>query len=356
MISFFRNFGIGKEKDFFVENLSVLVSSGMTIVSAIDSIGEEMKSRRMKQVLGDIRKDVEEGSSIWKALDKAGIFSSHVISLIRVGEESGKLSENLKVVSLQEEKSRSFRSKISSAMMYPVFVLSITVIVGISIAWFILPRLATVFSQLNIKLPTITQGLISSGEFLGEYGMTVVPIFVFIVILFFYFIFFFSKTKFIGQWIFFHIPGIRNLVKEVELARFGYLLGALLDAGLPVTDALDSLVQATSFSTYKKIYVHLRDNINEGNSFQKSLDSYSRIKSFVPTTVRQMVVAGEQSGSLSQSLTKIGEIYEAKTEATTKNLSVILEPVLLVIVWLGVVGVAMAVILPIYDLIGGFNY
>ncbi|OGD69039.1 hypothetical protein A3I18_00700 [Candidatus Campbellbacteria bacterium RIFCSPLOWO2_02_FULL_35_11] len=351
----FSSFGLGKEKDYFIENLSMLASSGMTIDSAVRSMRDEMRTKKMKEILDRVAKEVEDGSPVWKALDGIGIFSPHIISLVRVGEESGKLSENLRVVSLQEEKNRDFRSKINSAMMYPIFVLSLTLLVGVSIAWFILPRLALVFSQMNIKLPWVTQVLINLGQFLGKNGFFVVPIFFAFVLATFYLVFFFKKTKFIGQWLLFHLPGIKNLIKEIELARMGYLMGALLDAGLPITDAFDSLSRATTFSFYRNIYLHLKDNINEGFSIQKSFASYPKANRYIPSPIQQMIVAGEKSGSLSKTFSKIGETFERKTEVTTKNLSVILEPILLVIVWVGVVSVALAVILPIYGLIGGLR-
>ncbi|MBL1434248.1 type II secretion system F family protein [Candidatus Wolfebacteria bacterium] len=351
----FKGFGLNKEKQYFVENLSMLTSSGMTIVLALDSIRTGLRSRRMKKTLDELKDDVQSGFPLWQALEKTRIFRTYVISLIRIGEESGRLSENLKVISLQEERDRMFRSKLNSAMIYPVFILSLTPIVGISIAWFILPKLTIVFSQLNVELPVLTKLLISFGGFLGEKGIVVVPIFVLIFVTTLFFVFSFKKTKFVGQQILFHIPGIKNLILQVEIARFGYLLGTLLDAGLPIVNALESLHQATTFLGYKKMYIYLRDSIENGNSFQKSFASYAEIEKLIPYPIQQMIITGEQSGSLSETLLKIGKIFETKIETTTKNLSVILEPVLLVIVWFGVVGVALAVILPIYNLIGGFG-
>jgi len=350
-----QNIGIGKERDYFVENLAMLAASGMTILSALSGIKKEMRTKRMRKAITDIEEDIISGSPLWRALDSAGLFPAHAVSLIRIGEESGKLSDNLKVVAGQSEKERIFKSKIRSAMMYPLFVLTLTLVVGIGIAWFILPRLAGVFAQLRLDLPLVTKTLIGAGEFLGEHGAIVIPIFLLTLAILIYIIFYFPKTKFIGQSILFHTPGVKRLIKEVEISRFGYLLGTLLEAGLPVVAAIDSLEKATVFPHYRKFYAHLGGSIADGNSFQKSFASYKKSNVLVPATVLQMVSAGEQSGNLSGTLLKIGETFETKTETTTKNLTVILEPILLVIVWLGVVSVALAVILPIYNLIGGLN-
>ena len=187
-LSSFR-FGIGKERDYLVENLSMLVASGMTVTSAIDAVALEMKSKAMKRILASLRDDIDSGLALWRSFERSGLFSDHTLSLIRLGEETGKLSDNLKLITAQEEKDRAFKSKIRSAMMYPVFVLSLTVIVGVAIAWFILPRLSTVFSQLRIELPLLTRWLIAAGGFLGEHGLVVFPIFFLLIGLLVFFIF-----------------------------------------------------------------------------------------------------------------------------------------------------------------------
>lgn len=348
-------FSLNKERSYFVENLSLLISSGMSIVTALDAITQESRSGRMKRILASMREDVESGSPLWKALEQTRLFPEHAISLIRLGEASGNLIQNLKVVVIEEEKDRVFRAKIRSAMIYPVFVFSLTVIIGMGTAWFILPRLAVVFAQMRIGLPLITQFLIRAGTFLGLYGVYVIPLSTIFFLIIIYVIFVSSKTKFIGQYMLFWFPGISELIKEVELARFGYLLGTLLEAGLPVTRALGSLASATEFPNYKKLYIHLQESVDEGNSFQKSFGLFRHAHYLVPMPIQQLIFAGEQSGSLPETFLKIGNTFEAKADLTTKNLTVVLEPILLVIVWIGVVSVALGVILPIYDLIGGFN-
>lgn len=353
--SFFSNLGLGEERDYFIENLSMLLSSGMDILTGLESVKQDLRSRRMKKILDTVKEEINAGSSIWRALQDIGILPAHTISLIRIGERAGRLAENLKVIVNQQQKERVFRSKIRSAMMYPILVLSITVVIGIGIAWFILPRLATVFAQLKIELPFLTKVLIALGAFLGSYGSIVVPLFLLAVAAIIYFVFIFSKTKFFGQALLIRLPGVKKLIQEVELARFGYILGTLLKAGLPIVDSVDSLYHTATFRSYKKFYSSLKNSIEEGNSFQKSFILYGKTKKIIPVPIQQMIVAAEQSGRLPETLIKIGQIYEEKTENTTKNLTVILEPILLIIVWLGVLAVALAVILPIYRLIGGLN-
>ncbi len=343
------------EKEYFIENLAMLLSSGMDILMALDSIRKEVKSSQMKAVIDNLIEDVESGLPIWKVLEETKFFPAFIISLIKIGEKSGSLVKNLKVIAVQQKKDRTFTSKVRSAMMYPVFVLALTLIVGISIAWFILPRLTLVFDQLKVELPLITKILIGFGKFIGQYGNIAVPSFVFGLLFVIYFVFIFSRTKFIGQTLLFAIPGIKKLIQETELARMGYILGTLLDAGLPVVDALESLAEASTFYKYKRLYLFLSNSLEDGNTFEQSFELYKKSRKLVPTTIQQMITVGEKSGHLAETFISIGETFEEKTDNTTKNLAVILEPILLVIVWLGVVAVALAVILPIYSLIGGLN-
>ena len=354
-VSIFANFGLGKEKEYFIEQLSMLLSSGMPVTVALGAIEKEIKSGKLKKIIVEIGSDIVSGSTISASLEKAGIFPQSTISLIKIGEESGRLSENLKVVAIQEQKERQFRSKISSAMMYPGFVFTLTIAVGLGIAWFILPRLASVFASLHAKLPLITIWLIAFGSFLGKYGIYVIPAFIIVSLLLLFFIFIFKKTNFLGQAILFHLPGISGLLQEVELARFGSLLGNLLAAGLPVLDSLQSLAESSTLYRYKNLYLHLYEKVKEGNSFQKSFELYKNIRTLIPVPVQQLVITSEQSGNLASTFMNIGTMYETKTEDTAKNISVLLEPILLVIVWLGVVAVAIAVILPLYSLLGSLN-
>ncbi|PJA94065.1 MAG: hypothetical protein CO132_00005, partial [Candidatus Kerfeldbacteria bacterium CG_4_9_14_3_um_filter_45_8] len=123
----------------------------------------------------------------------------------------------------------------------------------------------------------------------------------------------------------------------------------------PIVEAINSLADATALRRYQKFYRYLSTSVNDGSSIRTSLKAYPHLKSYLPSTIQQMMIAGEQSGTLPTTLVRIGKNFETKTETTTKNLSVILEPILLVIVWLGVVFVALAVVLPVYSLIGGLE-
>ncbi len=349
------SFETRRDREYFIENLVMLCGSGMDILSALESISSEMRTGKMKEIVGKLKQNIGEGEPIYKALEHTQLFKPHVIAMIRLGEKSGKLFENLNVVAIQQKKERAFQSKISSALMYPIFILSVSGIVGIGIAWFILPNLASVFAQLKVELPLITRILIGLGLLLRSYGIIIIPLLTLLFVILIHFVFFNPKTKSTGQWILFHFPGIGKMIREVELARIGYIFGSMLQAGVPILDTIASLRDTASFYMFKKFYTHLHTCIEEGHSFQKSFLSYQGVRSLIPTPIQQMIVTGDQSGRLPETFLKIGEIFEEKIEGTTKNIGVILEPILLFIVWLAVVGIALAVIMPIYSLIGGFT-
>ncbi len=353
--SAFSNIGIGEERDNFVENMSMLFRSGMSVVEVLNSVGEEASSKVMKQIIGEIKEKTKDGMPLWQSLKEANIFKDHIVSLIRVGEESGNLSKNLNVIAIQQRKDRDFRSKLRSAMMYPVLVFSLALIVGTGIAWFILPKLALIFSQMKLELPWITRVLIAVGEFLQNHGLiTVLSAIVFLSI-FFYLFFINRKLRFIGQAMILKIPGIKRLIQEIEVARLGYVLGTLLESGLPVVSAVNSIYDAAVFKKYKDFYKFLKNYLETGHSFQKSFEKYKDTNKLIPVPVQQMIVAGEQSGNLAPTFLQVGETYDKKIENTSRNLTILLEPLLLVIIWLAVISVALAVILPIYSLVGGIN-
>jgi type IV pilus assembly protein PilC len=342
-------------RDYFTTNLALLLNADVSLQEVFDSLKETSKSQPFKAALDQMKRDIDEGVPLWKTMDRSGIVSEQTLALVRIGEESGKLVDNLRVAARQEDKQRVFRSKVRSAMLYPSFVLGLTGLVGIGVAWFLLPKLAVTFTQLQVKLPAISKVFIDFGLFLKHNGVWAVPGGLLVLALLIYVLFFLKPTRSMGQRILYLIPGVSKLLHEVEVARFGYLLGTLMEAGLSVTQSLQSLRDATSAVQYKHLYQHLYEAFEEGYSFRSALPKFRNSTQLIPAPVQQMVIAGERSGSLPETLKNIGTIYEERSDISTQNLEAVLEPILLIFVWIGVMGVAIAVILPIYSLVGGLG-
>lgn len=160
-----------------LENLSLLVSSGMGLSLAFETMFTDARSRGMQRILGRLRDDVESGFPLWQALDRTKLFGESTVALLKIGEETGRLSENFRLVNEREEKERALRSRLRSATLYPLFVFILTAGIGVGIAWFILPELSRVFSELRITLPLPTKVLIVFGGFFEQYGAVAIPSF-----------------------------------------------------------------------------------------------------------------------------------------------------------------------------------
>jgi len=339
------------QKDIFLENLSLLLHAGMPIGEALQSLSEEARGRQMTKTIGKITDEIEAGGSISSALRKSGILSERFVSLLRIGEETGKLSDNLALIVSERKKEQIFRSKIQSALIYPGFVLAVTFVVGILTAWYTFPKLVAVFDNMGGTLPVTTRAIIGAGHFLGAYGAWAVPSFLIIVALLFVMLFFWKRTKIIGEWILLSLPLSKRIAEEIEVARFGYTLGTLLSAGVSFPQAFESLRDATSFIMYKRFYAKVVENITDGNSLYKSIFKVRGYERFVPSHIVRLLDAGERSGSLSATLLTISAAYEQKTDDLTRDLSALLEPAIVLFVGLLVAVVALGIISPIYGLV-----
>lgn len=346
----YLSIGFGDEKDYFIENLSLLIASGMGISNALASLSLSVKSRKMKKITKFIEDMVNAGLPLWKAFKETKLLSDRVVSLVRSGEEAGRLPEHLNLVTIQQHKDKTLNSRLKSALIYPGIVLILAFIVALGSAWFVLPKITSIFADTHQALPTATRILVWIGQFLSLYGSIVIPVIIVFVIAVIYFIFFFKKTKFIGDAILFSIPGIKKLLQGVEIARFGYILGALLQAGINIHDALESVIQGTNYRRYKKFYTYLQTNIDQGNSFQRTFKEYPKMDDYIPIPIEQLIISAEKSGRLSETLIKIGIIYEEKTDAMSRDLATMLEPIILIVVGLLVAFVIFAIIGPIYDI------
>ncbi|MDB5181889.1 MAG: type secretion system family protein [Candidatus Saccharibacteria bacterium] len=344
-----------KDREYLIANLSALLGAAVPLGEALQSLQATTRSGIFRQALLQIQQDVDEGMPLWKAFDRSGVVSQQTLALVRLGEESGHLVDNLAVAAEQEEKQHEFSRKVHSALLYPGFVLGLTLVVGIAVAWFLLPKLAETFAQMNVTLPLISRIFINFGIFLKDNGIWAVPVSAVVMLLLGYILFGLPQTKGIGTRLLYLIPGVSRLLHEVEIARFGYMVGILLEAGLSVTQTLKLAEQSTTAPAYRKLYKALALDFEEGYGFRTAFDRYKHTNKLLPPTAQQVIIAGERSGTLAAGLKNVGSIYSKKADTTTANLAVILEPVLLVIMAGGVLAVAVAVILPIYSLVGGLN-
>ncbi len=347
---------ITDKKQSSLENMAILLQSGMGIRSTLRSLQKNAQNKSVRKQLAGITDDVEDGKSLWKALDRNNFVPPYVISLVRIGEKSGNLGEKLEDAVETLKKEQKHRSQLRSAMFYPAFILGMALIVTVGLTWFVLPRLGKVFDSLNADLPVITRWLLAAGDIMSSYGVYIVPALVVGLLIIGYFLFFFPPTKGIGQWILFHLPIIHNLIMYTEVSRFAFNLSMLLSSGLPVTQSIETLEEVQEYYMYKRFIRKLGANVSEGYSLHYTFEEHaSQIKNMFPYTVQELIAAGESSGQLPGVMEDIGERYEEKTERIANNMGKLIEPFLLIVVWAIVVFLALAILMPIYNLVGDFS-
>jgi type IV pilus assembly protein PilC len=350
-LSALGHFGMGKERIRFVQNMSMMLNAGLPLIDSLKTLQMETRSKPMRKLLQKILDAVENGSPLWRAMENENFFTLHALALIRIGEEAGNLAENMVYLAEQEEKDHALKSKVTMAMIYPTIVMTIMFIIVVGLGMFVLPKLIGVLFSLNVELPLVTRLVIMFSNAFTTYGAVGVPSFIggfiFIIILAKY-----TPVRRPVQWIMFHIPGIGRLAQEATIARFGVILGGLLRAGVPVVEAMQSLVEVTPIASYRRLYSKILDHITVGDSFSKSFASIRNSHKLLPPSVQQLVITGEKSGSLSDIMLKIADIYDKKASSTAEKLPVILEPMLLLFIG-GLVGtIAFAIIIPIYSIVG----
>jgi type II secretory pathway component PulF len=347
---YFLSAGYGSQRDYIIENLSILIDSGIGVEETLSIITEDIKNKRLKSAMSLVKQKVDEGFSLWKSFQATKLFPPRIVSLIRVGEESGKLPAYLTLAALEERKEKMFISRIRSALLYPGITLCIAVLVGIGSAWYTLPKILSVITQGGGNLPLTTRVLIVVAQFSRDWGIIAYPIAIALFIFLIYIVFVHKKTKVIGEHIFFHIPGINDLVRGIEEVRFGFILGSSLQAGVPIVQALRLLSESTTLVLYRRLYTKMADEVEKGTSFYNALLSFPNSKRYLSSHFQHMIRAAEQSGKLSDTLLKIGVIMEEKTTVQSRDFSTVIEPIVLVIVAVVVGFIALGIISPIYSI------
>jgi type II secretory pathway component PulF len=350
---YLAHLGLGKQRSSFIQNLAMMLGAGLHVTDAIDTLAKESPGA-MKKVVRKILRDVENGSALWRAMDQQGFFTPYAIALIRIGEESGNLSQNLNNLAEQDEKDQAMRQKVKMAMIYPIIVIVLTFVITIGLSWFVLPQLVGVLYALNVELPMTTRAVIAVADFFTAHGSVLVPSLVAGAVIA-GILFKFTKLRYLGQWIVLHIPGVKTLIIEASIAQFGIILGSLLRAGVAPVEALQSLTDVTSMLRYRSFYAKLTEHIKLGDSFSKSFVEIHGSRRILPPSVQQIVVTGERSGRLSEVLLKIADIYQKKAEETAQKLPIILEPVLLIFIAGLVAIIAFSIIMPIYSVVGNIG-
>lgn len=339
--------GIGlTDKTLLTKHMTVMLRSGLTITESVD-IAAEQATGNMKKVLADIRDGINSGKSFSAGLAKyPRVFSPLYVNIVDVGEKSGTLVESLEQLSVQLEKQNELRSKIFQALLYPVIVLFAVVLVGGGISVFVLPRLTSLFAVFQGEIPVATQVLLVFVDLLTNYGFIIFPALLVVFILFIVAIRL-EPVKPLWHAALVRMPIVAPITRNVNLAQFSRNLGTLLKSGLPITQSLEIVANATANRAYQRKIRKVLKGIEQGKSMNTVM---SKMDTLFPKITTRMINIGEKSGKLDEVLLYLAEFYENEVDKSSKTLQTTLEPILLIVIGLVVGFVMIAIITPIYEL------
>lgn len=334
------------EKMMFARNLSVMISSGLPLSRALSNITAQTKSKGFIKILQKVGEDIQTGAGFADSLAKfPGTFDDLFVNMIRVGEVSGNMEEVLNILALQLEKDHDLIKKIRGAMVYPAVIMVAMGMVGAVMMVYVVPQLTSVFKDLNSTLPASTQFIINLSGWMKDYWYAFI---IMIPVLGFSFKFLSttdSGKKFFGM-LLINIPVINNIVIKVNCARFARIYSSLLKSGVSVVEALRILSRTLTNYYYKRAFELAIKEVQKGVNLSKII---SEEKKIFPVLVPQMIEVGEETGKTEAVLSKLAEFYEEEVDQITKNMSSIIEPVLMLFMGGAVGFFAVSILQPMYS-------
>jgi len=342
---FYRKVSLA-EKIVFTKNLSIMLTTGVSLARALDILAAQSKSRKLKNTLTAVKERLDRGQSLSSSLSLyPDVFSELFLSMVKVGEESGTLEEVFKTLSVQLEKEHRLKSKIQEAMIYPIIILSLMIIIGGVITVVVLPKLKQFFIGLNTQMPLTTKFIINLGEFSVQYW----PLLFFIPLFFVFLVVILLKTK-EGRWlkdtILIRLPIFSSLVKKNNCAVLVRSLSSLLSAGVSLTKSLEVSSNTVGNFYFKKAIDEAIEKVRGGENLSSSLSIY---KDIFPYGTIEMIEVGEETGKTSTILKSLAEFYEEEVISEANKLSTLIEPILIIVLGIGVGLFAFSIIEPLYS-------
>lgn len=339
----------GNDKIALVSNMYTMLSAGIPILETIDSLLQDAKGSQ-KKVLQTLKEDLGQGQHVYFSFAKfPKIFDKVTVNIVKASEEAGTLDVTLKDLIQSIKREMEFNDKIKGALIYPVFILVVFLGVMFVILTVVVPKIAGVFEKLNVTLPLPTQIMITMSNALIHYPLQVFGIAALIIGSLIYL--YKQYTKFFIN-VLISFPLISKLAREIDLTRSTRSLYLLLNAGIPITSALELTEDVVTKREIHQALVHAKNVVFAGKKLSEGLRDNKRV---MPPMMIKIVEAGERSGSLDKSLQDISEFLDYQVSNTLKTVTALVEPLLLVIIGLLVGGMMLAIIAPIYSVIGNLG-
>jgi type IV pilus assembly protein PilC len=331
----------------FTKNLAAMLTAGLPLSRALSVIERQSGSKGLKKVVSDLSESVKKGEAFHEALAAhPDIFPKLYVAMTKAGEESGTLAEALKVIGRQMERSHALSNKIRGAMLYPAIILFAMLVISILMLIYVVPTLSTTFSELGVELPATTKAIIAMSNFATNNVILVFGLLLAIIAL--GFLFFRSKIGgAIGLFIVLKIPVIGELARETDSARASRTLSSLLSSGVEMLSAISIAQEVVGDNAFGKVLTKAEEQVRKGESLSTS---FAEKPDLYPIFVSDMISVGEETGKVADMLGQVAEYYETDVEERTKDLSTIIEPVLMLVIGSGVGVFALSMIAPIYSL------
>ncbi|MBI2450984.1 MAG: type II secretion system F family protein [Parcubacteria group bacterium] len=342
------------DKIVFTRHLATMLRAGIPIIEAIDILIADAEKPILAKIFSQIRYELQRGQPLSAAFEKfPKDFPLLFVSLVKAGEASGNLEQVFAELSSQMKSEYSLKRRVKSAMIYPSILIIMAFGVLTLMFTVVLPRLTKTFKETGVKLPAITQVLVNISDFITAYPLYIA---IFVIGLIFSAVLVWRSSagkKFLYEKIFFHLPVASDLIKKVSLARSTRVLATLLKSAVPFLDSLRITADTIGNDLYKSAYLKSAESgVARGITLAAML---KREPKLFPHLVTNMIGVGERSGNLEEILVSLSEFYEEEVDNSLKNLVSLIEPVLLLVIGLIIGGIAVSIIVPIYQLVGSFR-
>jgi len=335
------------QKILFVNHLKIMINAGLSLIQALNILSNEMENKKLKKVIGEIKSGVEQGQQLSEVLGKyPKIFPSIYVNMIAAGEKAGKMEDALEQVTQQMKRNYELTSRIRGALLYPSVIIVAMIGISIEIVFFVLPKIMVMFEEFEAELPLATRILMAITNFAQHYGLYLLAG---IIVFVFVFVWLIKKPKIkrVVHIINLKLPIIGSILKKINLARFTLTLSSLLGSTIPIIEAICICSEVQNNVIYKQNLLAASEALKKGEALSSILSNYP--KTF-PPMVTEMIMVGEESGKTEQMLNELADYYSKEVDTTMKNLTVIIEPIIIILLGLAVAGIAVAVIMPMYSL------
>lgn len=331
--------------------LATMLKAGMTIITALDVLSQQTPNRRLRMALRLVKRDVEEGSSLAEAMSKhKPLFDDLYVSLVRAGEAGGVLDNVLERLASHLERESALIQRVRTAMRYPIFVLSLAMVVVSLLVGFIVPRFISILEGIGVPLPTPTRLLVSFTHWLefNYYKLLIVPI---LIVISLKFLRRSEKASYYLDAIKLRLPIVGRLTFKVAMVRFSRTLATLSAAAVPILDSLDMVSKVVGNRVIERAITLAKGAVQEGQSLADAI----LMSDLFPPMITHMIAVGEETGNLDEMLHKVADFYDEEVDNDIKGLSSLIEPVLVVSLGVVVGFIAVSVFMPLFQLIGGLS-